>query len=286
MALGCLSAGISAAPIDLSSGNAGFFHTPVANGFSDPYTFTLAVPQTVSVLLSSVVGGGQNVDFKSVVLTGTGGAAFNAVALTSDPFESWVIANAALSAGSYTLTANGINSAAMGSYAGTIALSGSSAPPPGPGGAPLDLSSGSTGFVHTLGAGGFSDAYSFTLSSARAINVMLSSLVGGSQDLAFTNISITGPSGTFTAEDLTADPFDNWTLRTPLLAAGSYTLNATGTNSSASGTYVGSVAVSDTGPTEPNPVPEPASGALVLAGLGAAVATTRRRKARVGSLHP
>ncbi|KQP12587.1 hypothetical protein ASF43_20275 [Pseudorhodoferax sp. Leaf267] len=283
MALGSLGTSTWAAPVDLSSGSAGFFSTPVAGGFSDLYTFTLATAQTVNVLLSSVMGGGQDVDFTSVVLAGSGGTTFNAVALTSDPFESWVIANASLGAGSYTLAANGTNSAARGGYAGTIALSGSSAPPPGVGGGPLDLSSGSTGFAHTLGAGGFSDGYTFTLSSSRAVNVMFSAVAGGSQDLDLTDIRITGPSGTFTAENLTADPFENWTLRTPLLAPGNYTLTAAGTNGGAAGTYVGSLAVSDTGPTEPNPVPEPASAALVLAGLGAALATMRRRKPGVGS---
>jgi hypothetical protein len=64
-----------------------------------------------------------------------------------------------------------------------------------------------------------------------------------------------------------------------VLGAGNYTLTASGNNSAAVGTYAGSIAISDSGPTSPNTVPEPGSSALLLAGLGAALATRRKSRA-------
>ena len=276
--LGGLGTGASAAPVDLSSGSAGFVGAPGGGGFADAYTFTLASATTVNVLLSSVVGGSQNVDFTSVVLTGPSGVV-SAAALTGDPYESWAIGGAALAPGSYTLTAAGNNSAAAGTYVGTIALAGSSAVPAGGGVGPLDLSSGSTGFVHTPSAGAFSDVHTFSLAATTAVNVLLSSAVGGSQDVDITSLTLAGPSGVFSGQAFTADPFENWTMRTPVLGPGSYTLTAKGSNSAAVGTYVGSIALAPGEPTPPSTVPEPASSALLLAGLAAAHVAARRRRA-------
>jgi hypothetical protein len=105
------------------------------------------------------------------------------------------------------------------------------------------------------------------LGTARAVNVLLSSVVGGEQDVDFTSITVTGPSGVFTAVELTADAFENWALSTPVLDPGSYTLTAVGRNSDAVGSYAGSIAVSASALTPPNSVPEPGTWALLLAGL-------------------
>jgi hypothetical protein len=147
------------------------------------------------------------------------------------------------------------------------------------------LSSGSTGFVHTPTAGAFSDVYTFTLASMQAVNVLLSTVVGGSQDVDFTSLVLAGPSGVFTGNAFTADPFENWVLHSPVLNPGSYTLTTNGINSEAVGTYVGSIAIAASGPTAPpNSVPEPGTGALLLAGLGAAHWTVRRRQAQTAAL--
>ena len=129
LAIGAFGVGAAAAPVDLSSGSSGFYSTPSEGVFSDLYTFTLASTQTVNVMLSSVVGGAQDVDLSSVFLTGPQGAVLNASSFTGNPFESWIITDALLAPGQYTLTASGVNSGASGTYDGSIALSGSSAAP-------------------------------------------------------------------------------------------------------------------------------------------------------------
>lgn len=277
LVLGAFSTGAAATPVDLSSGSGGFMATPAGGGFSDTYTFSLASTTSFSLLLSSVVGGGQNVDFTKVFLTGPSGV-IAASAFTANPYESWIIGGTSLAPGNYTLTAAGNNSAAAGTYVGNIALAGSSSASPGGAGGPLDLSSGSAGFVHTPSADAFSDVYTFTLAAMTAVNVLLSSAVGGSQNVDITSLTLTGPSGGFTGTAFTPDPFENWTLSTPVLLPGSYTLTASGTNSEAVGTYVGSIALSPNGSMPPNTVPEPATSALLLAGLAAVHAMGRRRR--------
>ncbi|WP_431264992.1 FxDxF family PEP-CTERM protein [Roseateles chitinivorans] len=280
--LGLIGTPAAADPVDLSSGTGGFIGTPGAGGFSESYTFSLVSPTTVNILLASVANGDHRIDFSSIVLNGPSGP-INATAFSPDPFSGHVISNAALAPGSYTLTASGTNSAAPATFVGTIALAGSSSASPSGNGGPLDLSAGSAGFVSTPNAGAFSNVFTFSIVHPQAVKLMLSSAVGGSQDIDFTSVLLRGPFGDLMAAEFTRDPFEIWTLATPLLSPGSYSIIASGINSDAIATYAGTLALSPVDPDGPgNNLPEPGTGALVIAGLGAAFMrlTARSRRAR------
>ena len=280
--LGLIGTPASADPVDLSSGTGGFIGAPGAGGFSESYTFSLVSPTTVNILLASVANGDHRIDFSSIVLNGPSGP-INAIAFTPEPFSGHVISNAALASGSYTLTASGTNSAALATFVGTIALAGSSSASPSGNGGPLDLSAGSAGFVSTPNAGAFSNVFTFSIVHSQAVKLMLASAVGGSQDIDFTSVLLRGPFGDLMAAEFTRDPFEIWTLATPLLSPGSYSIIASGINSDAIATYAGTLALSPVDPDGPgNNVPEPGTGALVIAGLGAAFMrlTARSRRTR------
>lgn len=138
-------------------------------------------------------------------------------------------------------------------------------------GGPIDLSSGSAGFSSTPTAGVFSDVYTFSLAAAGFATSSITSAVAGTQDVDFTSIFITGPSGVFNFTRMMNDPFEVWTVSTPLLAAGAYTLTLNGTNSASIGSYGGNIGVS--------PIPEPGSLALLLGGLGVMGYVAKRRSA-------
>lgn len=137
-------------------------------------------------------------------------------------------------------------------------------------GGPLDLSSGSTGFSSTPVAGGFTDIFTFTLSVASIANASLTSVVNGAQDIDFSVIALTGPSGAFSFSQVLADPFETWALSSALLTPGAYTLSVIGTNSAAVASYGGNLAVTA--------IPEPQTYALLLGGLiGIGFIAWRRR---------
>jgi hypothetical protein len=275
-----------AAPVDLSSGTGGFIGRPGAGGFSESFTFTLASPTTVNILLASVVNGDHRIDFSSIVLNGPSGP-INAAEFTPDPFSGHVISNALLAPGSYTLTASGTNSAALATFVGTIALSGSASALPSRSGGPLDLSTGSAGFVSTPNAGAFSNAFTFSINTPQAVKLMLASAVGGSQDIDFTSVLLRGPFGDLMAAEFIRDPFETWTLATPLLDPGNYSIIASGINSDAVATYAGTLALSAIDPDLPaNDVPEPGTGALAMAGLAAALVMRREGLHRTGTARP
>ena len=65
--LSLCSAGASAAvQLDLSTGSAGFFNTPQAGLFNDYFEFELLTPVTLVGSVTSVVNGGQNIDFYQI----------------------------------------------------------------------------------------------------------------------------------------------------------------------------------------------------------------------------
>ena len=150
--------------------------------------------------------------------------------------------------------------------------------------APVDISSGSGGFIGTPNAGAFSNTFTFSISTPQAVKLMLASAVGGTQNIDFTSVLLRGPSGDLMAAEFTRDPFETWTLATPLLSPGNYAIVASGINSDAIATYAGTLALSPVDPKAPgNDVPEPGTAGLVIAGLGAAlmILPTRRRIRRL-----
>lgn len=108
--------------LDLSSGSNSFGNTPIAGSFVDTISFTI-VASVFNAGIITVVNGTQNVDFTSIVLTGPAGT-FSVPKLTSDPVEVWATpaAGYTLTAGTYTLTLTGTNSASIGSYSANLAV--------------------------------------------------------------------------------------------------------------------------------------------------------------------
>jgi hypothetical protein len=155
--------------------------------------------------------------------------------------------------------------------AALLALSGTSYAAPGP----IDLSTGSAGFSNTPVAGDFTDVYTFTLVSPAVLNGSVTAVVNGAQDVDFTSIVLSGPSGSFNFLPQLGDPVE--VLATPAagfqLASGFYALTLTGSNSLAMGSYGGNIAV-----TAVPAVPEPETYALMLGGLGALAFMARRQK--------
>ena len=112
------------------------------------------------------------------------------------------------------------------------------------------------------------------------LNGIIASAVSGGQDVDFTSIVLTGPSGVMGFAMDGSDPFETWTISTGVLSRGIYTLTGIGINSAAIGTYAGNIAVSPA--SVGAPLPEPGTYALMLAALGALHFVWRRRKAPIG----
>jgi len=131
--------------LNVTTGSAFFGNTPIAGSFTDTLNFSITTTSFFNSSLTAVVNGGQDVDFTSIRLTGPGGT-FNITQLTPDPVEVWATPAAGfiLLAGSYTMTLMGINTAAVGSYAGNVGVS----PVPEPGSIALMLAGlGVCGFM-------------------------------------------------------------------------------------------------------------------------------------------
>lgn len=139
---------------------------------------------------------------------------------------------------------------------------------------PLDLSTGSAGFSNTPVAGSFVDTYTFSVVVPVIASGSITSVVNGAQDIDFSTITLSGPSGSFSFTLVNPDPFETWGLSGTTIAAGNYTITLAGTNSAAGASYGGNFAVTPA----VSAVPEPATTALLLAGLGAVGLAIRRRQ--------
>jgi len=136
----------------------------------------------------------------------------------------------------------------------------------------IDLSSGSAAFSNTPIAGGFTDTLTLTLTMPSIFNGSITSVLNGNQDVDFTSITLTGPSGVFLFNLVLGDPVELWAVPAAgfSLGAGSYTMTLIGTNSAGIGSYAGNLAATT--------VPEPETYALFVAGLLGMGFIARRRR--------
>lgn len=139
---------------------------------------------------------------------------------------------------------------------------------------PLDLSTGSAGFANTPITGSFLDTYTFTVVSPVIASGSITSVVNGTQDIDFSQITVTGPAGSFAFTQVLGDPFETWALNPAALLPGLYTFSIAGANSAAGASYGGNFAVS----AQVAAVPEPGTIALMLAGLGGVGLFHRRKR--------
>jgi hypothetical protein len=139
---------------------------------------------------------------------------------------------------------------------------------------PLDISSGNALFGRNNAMGNFVDNYTFNLASSSFLTSSVSSSASGAQDLDFTSIVIQNAASVVVASfsgNFGNDMNEFYALSQVQLAPGSYHLMVSGLNSVSQASYAGTMAVTA--------VPEPASGALIMGGLGLVGFIIRRRRA-------
>jgi len=273
--------------LDLSSGSIGFGSTPVSGAFTDNYTFTLTTRSTLNGSLISAVNGAQDIDFSSVTITGTAGPSSFSL-FTPDPTELWAIGapGVVLDPGTYTMSLTGSNSAAGGSYGGNIAVTPLAAsptvtPPVGFAGGFVDLTTGSAPLFNSPQIGAFTDTFSFLLANPGIVNGAFTTAANGNQNVDFTSISLTGPSGLFSYVVFAQDPIEAWALPVSgaVLSPGLYTISLNGSNSVGGGSYGGMLAAT---PLTSALVSEPSSVAIIVLALAACGVVSRRRNIAAG----
>lgn len=121
----------------------------------------------------------------------------------------------------------------------------------------------------------FSDTYSFTTNAMGALSADLLVRSGNTKNgLAISSFSLFDADGNLLGDSAFAKGAANlWSLNYDNLAAGNYSLQVTGSVlSNAAGRYSASLAFA--------PMPEPASVAIMAAGLGLVGFVARRRRSR------
>ena len=120
-------------------------------------------------------------------------------------------------------------------------------------------------FANNNNGNTFMDQFKFSVTGVPA---NLDAIVGSISDLPTMGMDITGLSGS----SMSSGTIDVWTISADALATGSYYLQVNGTMVSNTGaSFGGSVML--------NPVPEPETYGMMLAGLGVLGFLARRRKA-------
>jgi hypothetical protein len=146
---------------------------------------------------------------------------------------------------------------------------------------PITLVDGSASFGNSVNRNtSFTDTFTFVLNTAAVdFSSLVSTITTKTKDIDFSTVTLSG--GSLPVTSFTQTSFDpakpgNGTEMWQLdlagpLQAGSYSLVFSGKN-------VGTQTASYSGTVEVSPVPEPGTGALILAGLSAVMFVARRRR--------
>lgn len=118
------------------------------------------------------------------------------------------------------------------------------------------------------------DSWTFNVSQESNANGSAISIRLDTLDWDFNSITLSGPSGpfAFVQDAASTDALEIWKLNPVVLQIGNYTLDVVGsvTAPATAGSYGGNLNIS--------PVPEPASAALLISGLGLLGLRRRRRE--------
>ena len=124
--------------------------------------------------------------------------------------------------------------------------------------------------------GVFSHTFTFTTSGLNDASSFVGtiSLANGAKDIDFSSIDL---DGLFFFTQSSADPSERWDLSSAVIGAGTHAINVHGTVVT-TGTSRNAASYSGTLNLSPLAVPEPATWALMIMGLGGVGATIRARR--------